>query len=285
MSTVREGCTDFASYRRETESDVQESRNPNPTLQTYNAHDFVFSYFNKKLFRGELRPCLITLQRPRKAYGFFAGARFRSHDGTDIADEIALNPKYWGSGRTATETLSTLVHEMVHLWQHQYGKPSRGGYHNRGFARKMREVGLIASDTGKPDGKGVGQRMSHYIDAGGPFDVACAELLNSGFVIPYVEIVARNDHGRGDFGQVRGGSMQDQRDSLRSQAKAASKTPYVCPNCPDVRAWGRRGLRLRCLVCSGELEANFSGGDDDQWSPWRVAESHMPADQAGGVRS
>jgi hypothetical protein len=44
--------------------------------------------------------------------------------------------------------LSTLVHEMVHVWQETYGNPSRRGYHNRQWAEKMREVGLQPSSTG-----------------------------------------------------------------------------------------------------------------------------------------
>ena len=131
---------------------------------TYPALDFARDYFNRKLFGGELRPCLITVQRRRTACGFFAPAKFRSHDHSDVADEIGLDPRYWGPPRTDTENLSVLVHEMVHLWQHHCGrKRSRGGYHNREFARKMFEVGLITSDTGERGGKPIGTRMSHYI--------------------------------------------------------------------------------------------------------------------------
>jgi SprT-like family len=267
MGIVREGCMGSVPYGTGTEPEVHENENPNPTLKTYNAQDFLFNYFNKRLFRGELRPCLITLQRRHTAYGFFAGARFRSHDGTDIADEIGLDPRYWGAGRSDADNLSTLVHEMVHLWQHHHGKPSRGGYHNREFARKMRDIGLIASDTGAPGGKSVGPRMSHFIAEGGPFETTCTELLNSGFVIPYAEIVTRND--------------EDRRGSKRRRGRAASKTSYVCPNCPDVRAWGKPGLRLACLNCSGVLEVNgFTGSEEEKWSPWQ-----QPADQTGGLHS
>jgi hypothetical protein len=33
--------------------------------------------------------------------------------------------------RKATEVLSTLAHEMTHLWQHEFGTPPRKGYHDR----------------------------------------------------------------------------------------------------------------------------------------------------------
>ena len=59
-----------------------------------------------------------------------------------MTDEIALNPAHFASRPTAG-TLSTLAHEMAHLWQHHFGTPSRTGYHNKEWAAKMREIGLI----------------------------------------------------------------------------------------------------------------------------------------------
>jgi hypothetical protein len=93
----------------------------------------------------------------------FAYHRFRSHDESDIADEIGLDPRYWGPPCIDIGNLSTLVHEMTHLWQHHYGRPSYGDYHNREFARKMFEVGLITSKSGAKGGKSTGSGMSHHI--------------------------------------------------------------------------------------------------------------------------
>ena len=108
----------------------------NPTAKTYAALNRAFDFFNDRLFGGELPACLVTLQRKNKAYGYFAGGRFGSKDGTEITDEIALNPSHFKS-RTDEQSLSTLAHEMAHLWQHHFGKPSRAGYHNKEWAAKM----------------------------------------------------------------------------------------------------------------------------------------------------
>ena len=91
-------------------------------------------------------------------------------------DEIALNPKHIIE-RPPEDTLSTLVHEMVHLRQQRFGKPGRGRYHNAEWAGMMSEVGLSRRSTGKPGGKRTGDRVSHYIVAGGPFDRACQAFL------------------------------------------------------------------------------------------------------------
>ncbi|HIE17406.1 MAG TPA: hypothetical protein EYP71_04350, partial [Dehalococcoidia bacterium] len=90
-------------------------------------------------------------------------------DGDVVVDEIALNPTHFKE-RTMAQTLSTLVHEMCHLWQHHFGKPPRGNYHNKQWATKMLSCGLIPSDTGREGGKQTGQNMTHYIEDGGVFD-------------------------------------------------------------------------------------------------------------------
>jgi predicted SprT family Zn-dependent metalloprotease len=55
--------------------------------------------------------------------------------------ELALNPDHF-IGRSDEEICPTLVHEMVHVWQHQHGQPSARGYHNQEWAVKMKALGL-----------------------------------------------------------------------------------------------------------------------------------------------
>ncbi len=44
------------------------------------------------------------------------------------------------------------------------------------------------ADTGAPSGREVGQRVTHYIRAGGRFERSCAGLMHKGFQLPYVEL-------------------------------------------------------------------------------------------------
>jgi SprT-like family len=204
----------------------------NPTLRTYNGINQAYDFFNERLFAGTLPPCLITMQRRNKTYGYFAGGRFGTRDGREVADEIALNPSHFRA-RTTEQSLSTLVHEMAHLWQHHHGKPARIGYHSREWAAKMRSVGLIPSDTGAEGGKETGQHVSHYIEQDGRFAHACTELLSRGFTLPYVEIWNDPD---------------------ARKKKAASKTRYTCPIC-DLNAWGKPAIHLVCGSCEERMEA------------------------------
>ena len=206
-----------------------------PTTQTYLGLTEAYAFFNERLFANKLPPCLITLQRRRGAYGYFSGQRFTTRDGTQATDEIALNPRYFAE-RSIESTLATLVHEMVHLQQEHFGKPSRGSYHNQEWARMMRAVGLIPSSTGEPGGKETGQRVSHYIEEDGRFALACADLLATRTgMVPFVEAGSEADR------ETR-------------EKKAACKTKYTCPGC-GANAWAKPETGLGCTDCNLPLEA------------------------------
>lgn len=217
---------------------------PSPTQQAYSELHRAYHFFNTRLFDGQLPPCLITMQRRRRTYGYFSGERWNSQRGT-VTDEIALNPAYFAT-RSLEQVLSTLVHEMVHLWQHHYGKPSRRAYHNRQWADKMEAVGLVPSDTGQPDGKRTGERVSHFIQEGGPFARACQVLLARGFVISW--------HDRAWEAAGKGTGKQ--------KGKAGGRTKYTCPKC-GLNAWAKPAVVLVCGTCEVALLADESG----LWTP------------------
>ncbi|KIU26967.1 hypothetical protein SR39_31100 [Methylobacterium radiotolerans] len=211
-----------------------------PTSRTYFGLTGAYVFFNERLFSARLPPCLITLQRKNRAYGYFAGDRFGARDGTEIIDEIALNPCFFAEC-SVEDTLSTLVHEMVHVQQKHFGTPPRRGYHNREWARMMRAVGLIPSTSGEPGGKEIGQRVSHYIEPGGRFAQACAELVYlRGDAVPYVEL---------------GSELERE----ARERKAASKTKYTCPAC-GANAWAKPGIALDCGACKQPMDVTQANG-------------------------
>lgn len=210
------------------------ARRFDPTPQSYGSLHRACTTLNKKLFGGELPACLVTLQRKKRALGYFSGRRFRSADSTIITDEIALNPAHFAE-RGAKRVLSTLAHELAHQWQQHYGKPSRTGYHNVEWAAKMMKIGLIPSDTGRPGGKQTGQRMTHFIKRGGQFDRVASALVAKGFALAYVE---RN-------------SKAERKVALKKQQ---SKTRYQCPKCRQ-NAWAKPQVNLICGDCHERLVA------------------------------
>jgi predicted SprT family Zn-dependent metalloprotease len=65
----------------------------------------------------------VTLQRHARAKGYFAPERFAGRVENTTAHELALNPDVF-TGRSDELILSTLVHEMAHVWQQTHGTPS-----------------------------------------------------------------------------------------------------------------------------------------------------------------
>lgn len=189
-----------------------------------------FDHFNAELFDGALEVPMIVLHRKRGAHGYFWNQMWQAGD--DARPEIALSPESMGRG--PKEVLATLVHEMVHQWDAVYGNvPSYG--HGKTWADKMEQVGLTPTATGKPGGKKTGRKVTHMIDAGGPFEVAYAALIAKGKID--LSWVGKNS-----------GVGQRKRDE--------SKVPHVCPCC-QTKVWGKRGIRVRCEPCDERLVAQW----------------------------
>ena len=161
----------------------------NPTTELYASLEDAYNFFNHKLFAGDLPTVIFTVQRQKGVMGYFAPDRWGNLLG-NRCHEIAINPSYIANS-CLIEVLQTLVHEMVHCWQHCCGKPSRGHYHNKEWSKKMIGIGLMPSSTGLPGGTITGQFMSDYIIDGGLFALNYEELKDSsGFQLKWIDRIA-----------------------------------------------------------------------------------------------
>lgn len=97
---------------------------------------------------------------------------------------------------------------------------------------------LLLRRTGAPGGKTTGQKVSHYIIDGAPFQVAFTKLVNAGFQELYVDLWGEETRKK----------------------KAASKTKYTCASC-DCNAWAKPNTNLRCGDCDAPMIAEVK--DDD----------------------
>ena len=199
-----------------------------PTRETYDPLQQAFETLNRALFENALPNCLITLQRHKKSYGYFSGDRFARADGK-LTDEIALNPSHFRN-RPQESVLATLAHEMVHLWQHHFGKPGRGRYHNMEWAEKMKSIGLQPTSTGKEDGAETGDVMDHMILPDGPFDRAVKKMLARGFVLSWTEQPDKSAEARAE---------------QTGETKSGKRVRYVCPH-GDMKAWAKHDAKLVC---------------------------------------
>lgn len=199
-----------------------------PIQETYTEFQTAYDFFNQELFANRLPVCLITYQRKAKTKGYFADGRFENVKNGKIIDEIAMNPDYFrGENITPKTILSTLVHEMCHLWQKYYGKPGRNRYHNQEWAEMMLQVGLHPTDNGSLTGKMTGDKVSHRIIDGGTFDRVSDKLLTK-IKIAWVD-------------RWTGAAAIN-----RSQLK--NKIKYVCPVC-HLNVWGKPEIHIICGSC------------------------------------
>lgn len=207
----------------------------NPTEEAYTELQKAYDFFNHALFGNKLPPCLITLQRKARTYGYFSPSRFEHTQIGTLVDEISMNPDHFKT-ESLPKVLSTLVHEMVHLQQAYNGTPSRKGYHNKEWSNMMKAVGLISSDTGKPGGNPVGQHMSHYIEPDGIFEKSCQTLIKNGFKLSWAD----------KFG-------------YQKSKKSTGRLKYTCSNC-KLNAWAKPDVLLFCGSCQLALVNQTDGG-------------------------
>jgi SprT-like family len=190
----------------------------------YSGLQEAYDHFNAELFEGGLVDVFITYQRHSHSKGYFSADRFSGRQIAFGKHELALNPDAF-IGRTDEQITSTLVHEMVHCWQQQYGKPGSRGYHNKEWAQKMKLVGLQPSNSGAVGGKETGQQMSHYVITGGLFAEAFAKLAATGW-----KLNLQSAHRSGD------------------KKGPNSKTKFTCTACGQ-NAWGKPDLAIMCEPC------------------------------------
>ena len=142
--------------------------------------------------------------------------------------ELSLNPDDF-TGKTDKQVGQTMLHEMVHEWQHHHGKKKRAkySYHDREWADKMQSLGLMPSNTGMVGGKRTGTQMSDYIIPGGAYDRAFDELAATGWRLNLESAIVPG----------------------RIKKPDESKTKFTCSGC----GWIIRGKPDTEVVCRGCL--------------------------------
>lgn len=205
------------------------------TKEHYELLDNAYKLFNQKLFANQLPDVMIVLHRKKNSRGYFHAERFvekapgKAKKSKKSVDELALNPDDFA--RPDIAILSTLAHEMAHVWRHRCSgkEPSRGGYHDKLWANKMKEIGLYPSSTGMEGGKETGQKVTHYIIKGGAFERHCLAFLK-GKSIKLSSYPIITSSGQSNKNKVK----------------------YSCPGC-DLNVWAKPGINVNCGECDERL--------------------------------
>lgn len=251
----------------------------NPTKETYTDFQKYYDLLNQRFFEGKLPNCLITYQRGKGYMAYYCHERFKK--GEKYTDEIAMNPTAF-IGYDKSYIIQTLMHEMVHLWQFHYGKPSRGGYHNKEWAEKMKAVGLQPFGVGASNyGKETGQQLNHKLIEGGVLDdflktdsynfqmwvdshspITESESIKDEVLEIISNVITNlNDHQSlnlpsnevQEFINDKKEYLDNILESIHEKSdqfskENGSKIKYSC-QC-DNNIWGKANLKLMCLDCA-----------------------------------
>ncbi|WP_155831825.1 hypothetical protein [Hylemonella gracilis] len=238
-------------------------RNVNPTRGFYAYLESAGEVFNQKLFGNTLPAPLFTLRRHGHGLGYFSGRRWSAGSGKRV-NEITLNPELFAQ-RPLLTLLLTIVQAQCDMWQHLHGEPSRPGYRNAQWTRKMIDIGIKPVSRDEQSQRQTGQGLDLIPQPGGKFLAACAEIAGDSGRPPFSERWLKSeitperpladlpkDISKLLSSPVGPAVIDPQLQEQMDLKEAKRKIKYTCLNC-DVNVWGRPNLALICALCGEKL--------------------------------
>lgn len=214
-----------------------------PTKDQFIAYQNMYDYYNDNLFSSQLPQVMLNFSREgRSIAGFVAPIKWMQGD--NFIHELSITPNILERSRKLV--IQTLVHEMCHIWQIEFGSPSRSGYHNKEWANKMEELGLMPSNTGEPGGKKTGQKMMDYLIKGAKVDVYLNEMPEE-YWFPITECDPKRRL------MILTGNNEIQIET----AKKKRKIKYTCPQCKS-NVWGKPNMVLFCGCKMVQFNESFN---------------------------
>ena len=196
----------------------------------------IYRCLNRDFFGGELETPVITIMSTPRAYGHVTCSKVWKSKNNNSYE---LNIDAGTLSRPIEDVISTVMHEMVHIYNLMHGiqDTSRGNtYHNRKFKDKAESVGLI---------------IGHHPTYGYTLTSPSAQLIDYIVLQGWIEI----DLNRGDL--FRGSAPVPAEPSADTDTDTPPRRPsstrkYVCPCCGmSVRA--TRTVAVKCMDCDEQL--------------------------------
>lgn len=201
----------------------------------------LFKMLNESLFENTLSTPVITIQSTPKAYGHITVGKVWT------ADEQERHELNIGAGtlsRPIEETVATLIHEMVHLYNIQQGKQdtSRGyTYHNKVFKEEA-EKRLLHID--------------HHPTYGWTITSPTDDLLQWCIDHDVIDIgISRNDGYQRITPPAGGSRNTPPTPTTYVPPKKSITRKYICPCCRNsVRA--TKAVNIICADCNERMITN-----------------------------
>ena len=197
----------------------------------------VFDLLNAEFFENALSRPTITIQSTPKAYGHFS---LREDTWVSkLGDTHEINIGAGTLSRPIEDVVATLLHEMVHYYNHVHGIQdcSRGNtYHNRQFKEAAEARGLTVNRSDK-------YGWSHTSPADALLEFVLKHDLTD-------ILINRNDFG--GFQITGTGTHNGVPTFVGVAPRKSSSRKYACPCCGmSVRA--TKEVRVMCMDCGEQL--------------------------------
>lgn len=213
----------------------------NIELMTIELHK-AFNFINNRFYNNELPMPAITIQSSgkRMAMGWCTTAPvWGDKEGNQKMYEINLSAEYIDV--SFIETMDTLMHEMVHLYNlvNKVQDVSRGGtYHNKAFRDRALKCGFVHPEP-KPD-----KKYGYSFVKLSPATVA---ILNELDINQSVFSIGRKSHDY--YKRLENGEEGNETEST-SKTKGFR---WVCPNCKMILRSSKPDLNIICGDCDERL--------------------------------
>ena len=193
----------------------------------------IFDLLNAEFFESALSRPTITIQSTPKAYGHFT-----TREDTWVSTVGSTHEINIGAGtlaRPIENVVATLLHEMVHYYNHVNGVQdcSRGGtYHNKHFKKEAEARGLLVTKSEKYGYAHTepADRLLDFVLVNGLTDILITRNELFGFLVPPTTAGANEG----------------------TAVKKSSTRKYVCPCCgTGIRA--TKEVRILCMDCGEQM--------------------------------
>lgn len=198
--------------------------------------DRIYNLLNEQFFESALSKPVITIQSTPLAYGHVTCSKVWKTESGESAFELNV-----GAGtlnRPIEEMVSTLVHEMVHIYNLENGIQdcSRGNtYHNKKFKNEAEKRGLIIEHSEKY-GWTITKPSERIIDFCLINELCEIALYREDNITP----------------RSAGGAGKSKTGKSGNKGKSSTRK-YICPCCGmSIRA--TKQVNVMCMDCNKQLQ-------------------------------
>ena len=187
-------------------------------------------------------------------------ALFDKNNGDKI-QYLGINPRYLDRGNSYV--LSTLCHELCHVYENAYIHIPRGGYHDKSWHNLMTDCGLEPVYLNKSK-----TAVNEKIIEGESFDSFVKDFTEE--YGDYFNVVEYSQNVAKDYKDKNPESDVDLSDAPRAdnadkpvKVYNRNKIKYEC-SCGN-KLWGKAGLHIHCEDCHSEfVEEERKEEEDDE---------------------